>query len=58
MYWLVIGAALVLASAFLFVLTLHVATDLLRALHEQARSIPTEGVSGAIDTPIDDVEPS
>jgi hypothetical protein len=58
MDWLVTGAALVLASTSLFVLTLRAAADLLRALREQARSLPTEGVSSAIDTAIDDVESS
>jgi len=56
MHWPAIGAALVLAGISLFVLTLQVATDLLRALHEQVRSLPTERVSSALNTPIDDVE--
>jgi hypothetical protein len=56
MHWLVSGIALVLASFLLFVLTLQVASDVLRALREQVHAHPTERASGAIDTPIDDVE--
>ena len=56
MHWLVIGTALVLASFLLFVLTLQVASEVLRAVHEQVRSHPTERASGAPDTPIDDGE--
>jgi hypothetical protein len=53
MHWLVIGIALVLASIWLFVMNLQLASDVLRAMQEQIRSHPTERTSGALDTPID-----
>jgi len=40
------------------VLRSHAATDMPRALREQAGSLCNERVSGAFDAPIGDMEPS
>jgi len=56
MHSLLICAAVVLIGVRLFFLALRLVIDLGRVWNESVRSLPTEGVSGAVDAPIDDVE--
>jgi hypothetical protein len=56
MHSLLICAALVLMGIWLFFLPLRLAIDLRRVSHERVRSRQIEGVSGADDAPIDDME--
>lgn len=51
-----IRAAFVLMGIWLFLLPLRLAIDLRRVSHERVRSRPVEGVSGADDASIDDME--
>lgn len=56
MHSLLICAAFVLMGIWLFLLPLRLAIDLRRVSHERVRSRPVEGVSGADDASIDDME--
>jgi hypothetical protein len=46
MYWLLIGAALVLAGIGFSLATLYIAIDLLRVVDEKGQSLPSDDVSG------------
>jgi hypothetical protein len=54
MDWLLIGAALLFAGIWLYAVTLHATTELLRALRERVCTVPRERMSHELDAHIDE----